>query len=231
VNPRAALRQARDLLQLPVVRIDMAGDAQAKELYRYFTRRHPRWRVIRNKVWGVALLGIPGDRPAYDRHVSRAMRRKVHRAELAGFTFHPIKPLEHVDEILQIHRSAPERQGRPMHPDYAAEDRVRAVLGDTAEAFGVFDAEGVLRAYLCLRDCGEVVCIERLLGHAASLEQGTMYLLFSGVVGWLIAYREQGGRARWLQYDMFSGAAPGLRDFKHFVGFRPYRVRWRWRDT
>jgi hypothetical protein len=227
---RALLEEARALLRLPEVRIVMSGDERAHDLYRIFTRRHARWRVIRNKAWGVALLEIPEDRAGYDRHVSRATRRNVRRAELAGLSFRPIDPLEHVDEILEIHRSTPERQGRPMHPHYADEARVRAYLADTAEVFGVFDPEGVLRAYLCLRDCGEVVCLERLLGHATSLEQGPMYLLFSGVVDWLIAYRAAGGRAHWLYYDMFPGASPGLRSFKHFVGFRPYRVNWSWRE-
>ena len=229
-SPRPSLNEARDLLRLPQVRIEMSGDDRARDLYRIFTRRHARWHVIRNKVWGVALQQVPQDRATYDHHASRAMRRNVRTAAKAGLTFRSIDPLEHVAEILAIHRSTPERQGRPMHPDYLDEARVRRYLADTADVFGVFDREDILRGYLCMRDCGEVVCLERLLGHADFLDQGVMHLLFSGVMDWLIARRSIDERARWLHYDMFPGGSPGARVFKHLVGFRPYRVSWRWRE-
>ena len=152
MTPGAALRQARDLLQLPTVRIEMAGDAQAKGLYRAFTRRHARWRVIRNRAWGVALLEIPASPEAYEAVLSRHWRRQIKLARKAGIVCRPIAPLEHVAEILAINQSRPTRQGQAIAPDYLDEGRVREFFAATTDGMGAFDAAGVLRGYLTTRD-------------------------------------------------------------------------------
>jgi hypothetical protein len=231
VNLRVALREALDLLRLPTVRVDMSGDPQAKELYRDFTRRHRRWKVIQNRAWGVALQEIPASPEAYEEALSRHWRRQIKLARKAGVTCRPIAPLDHVAEILAINQSRPSRQGHVMHPDYLDEGRVRKFFATASDAMGAFDTAGVLRAYLSTRTCGEVVVLERVLGHADVLASGAMYLLFSAVVGQLTERRAAGNPARWFMYDSFSGATQGMRSFKTVVGFRPYRVRWRWRDA
>ena len=38
------------------------------------------------------------------------------------------------------------------------------------------------------------------------------------------------GRPRWLQYAIYWDGTDGLRQFKRELGFRPYRVKWRWRS-
>lgn len=222
--------QALELYRLPGVRIEMSGDERCRELYDAFTRPHPRWRVIQNKRWGAALLRLPERFEDYTRVTSRLMRRRVKHASEAGCTFARVDALERLDEILAINRSAVERQGRSMHPDYLDEDTVRHYFERASEVFGVNDATGVLRAYLCLRTCGEVASISRLLGHADALEQGVMYLLIAGTVRELIEHRQDQGRPTWFMYDMFSGASPGMRLFKHTIGCRSYRVSWSWRD-
>ena len=143
----------------------------------------------------------------------------------------PIAPLEHVAEILAINHSVPVRQGRAIHPDYLDEGRVREFFANGTDAMGAFDTAGVLRGYLTTRTCGDVVVLERVLGHADVLATGMMYLLFSAVVGQLTDRRAAGSPARWFMYDSLAGATPGMRAFKTTVGFRPYRVRWRWRDA
>jgi hypothetical protein len=45
----------------------------------------------------------------------------------------------------------------------------------------------------------------------------------------LVDARGTGGPVRWLMYDTWFGAPPGLRSFKERLGFAPYRVRWMWR--
>lgn len=227
----ATLHQVRELLQLPAVRIDMAGDAQAKGLYRAFTRRHAHWRVIQNRAWGVALLEIPASLEAYEGILSRHWRRQIKLARKAGIICRPIAPLEHVAEILAINQSRPARQGQSIHPDYLDEGRVREFFATATDAVGAFDPAGVLRGYLTTRTCGEVVVLERVLGHADVLATGMMYLLFSAVVGELTERRAAGSPARWFMYDSFPGATPGMRAFKTVVGFRPYRVSWRWRGA
>jgi hypothetical protein len=35
------------------------------------------------------------------------------------------------------------------------------------------------------------------------------------------------GQLRFVMYDTFFGASPGLKHFKTILGFRPYRVKYR----
>lgn len=208
----------------------MAGDEGCRVLYEAFTRRHARWRLIQNKRWGVALLRVADQ---YDDHVKGSershFRRELSRGLRAGFSFAPLDPLSRLDEIMDVNRSAGERQGQPMHPDYLNEAAVRRYFERSADVFGVSDSTGVLRAYLCLRRCGEVACVERLLGHADALKAGVMWVLVAGAIEELVARRQAEGRPTWFMYDTIIGAAPGLRSFKKWIGFQPYRVSWTWR--
>ena len=223
--------EALELQRLPGVAIEMSGDERCRELYEAFTRPHARWRLIQNKAWGVALLSIPERYDDYLHVPDRShLRREVNRATRAGFTFAPLDPFARLDEVMAINGSAEERQGRPMHPAYTDEQAVRHYFEGASDVFGVTDAAGLLRAYLCLRTCGEVACVERLLGHADALRQGVVWVLITGAIRELIERRQDMGHPTWLMYDMFSGASQGMRQFKTWVGFEPYRVSWSWRD-
>ncbi len=222
--------EARELRRLPVVKIEMSGEGSCRESYEFFTRRHARWKVIQNKKWGVALAELPDHSEDYRRRASRLLRRRVKHATEAGFTFTRINATERIDEMMAVNRSAEERQGQPIHPDYLDKPTVLRYVEQFGDVYGVNDASGTLRAYLFLRVCGEVAYIERLLGHADVLDQGVMYLLISGTIEDLIEHRRSSGRPAWFMYDMFSGASPGMRDFKHVIGCRPYRVEWSWRS-
>lgn len=231
MKPPALLEEVLYLSRLPGVRIEMSGDARCRALYEYFTAPHPRWRLIQNKRWGVALLPVPERFDDYFKDPQRAhLRKQVSRATRAGFTFDRLSPTDRLGEIMAINRSAGERQGRPMHPDYMDEDAVRRHLEHTAEVFGVLDAAGVLRAYFSMRACGSIMCGERILGHADYLDRGVMYLLVAEVVRELSHRRQAEGQPAWLYYDMFPGASPGMRQFKAWIGCEPYRVSWSWRD-
>jgi hypothetical protein len=225
-----ALDTLVELRGLPGARIEMAGDTECQLLYRAFTSRHPRLRVIQSKRWGVALLPIPASFEEYFSNPRRAhMRREYHRATRAGLSFARVDPLSRLDEVLAINRSTATRQGQPMHPDYFDADTVRDYFTRSSEVFGVLDEQGVLRAYLCLRVCGEVACVERLLGHADTLHLGVMWVLLHGVIRELASLRADSGSPTWIMYDTFFGASAGLRQFKEWVGLEPYRVTWSFR--
>jgi hypothetical protein len=231
VKGSTTIRTAWETLRLPGVRIEMSGDERCRELYEAYTRRHDRLRIIQNKRWGVALLPIPESfEEEYLRDPRRAhLRKQVSRADRAGYTFARFDPRPRLQEVLAINRSAPERQGSAMHPAYFDEETVRRYLGRTSDVFGVFDAEGVLRAYFCLRMCGSVACGERVLGHADHLSKGIMYQLIAGTVRELSERRRSTGNPIWLYYDTFPGASPGMRQYKRWIGCEPYRVSWVWR--
>ena len=225
------LTEALELYRLPRVAIEMSGDEPCRVWYEICTRRHRRWRVIQNKAWGAALLQIPEHFDDFLRGPRRSqLRREMNRALRYGYTFDRVDPATRLDEIMDIHRSAQERQGRPMHPDYLDQEKVRRFLERSAEWFGVFDSAGHLRAYFGFRICGCVATCERVLGHADHLDSGIMYLLQAGVTRELSLTRVATGGPDWLFYDMFSGASPGLRQFKRWTGFEPYRVSWSWRE-
>jgi hypothetical protein len=209
----------------------MSGDDGCRVLHSAFTRRHPRLKVVQSKRWGVELLRVPDEFDAYFRDPRRAhLRREFNRATRAGFTFGPIEPIARLDEVMAINRSAGERQGLPMHPHYLDEERVRTYFEHAADVYGVTDPGGVLQAYICVRVCGDVACVERLLGHAAALRQGVMWVLLVGTIRELVGTRRMDGRPAWLMYDTYFGASGGLRQFKRWIGLEPYRVSWSWRD-
>jgi len=231
LKPAAFVAEAIGLSRLPGVRIEMSGDDRCRLLYSAFTRRHDRLKVIQNKRWGVALLRLPERFDDYFQHPKQAhLRREFNRASRAGFTFALLDPLARLDEVMAINRSAKERQGRPMHPDYLNEETVRRYFERSAEVFGVADSTGVVQAYLCIRVCGDVVCVERLLGHDDVLKQGVMWVLMVGAIQELVGRRQAEGRPTWLMYDTYLGASPGLRQFKVWMGLAPHRVSWSWRD-
>jgi hypothetical protein len=223
------LDEGLELVRLPRATIEMSGDDACLYHYRDFTRRHPRWRLIQNKAWGVALVPLPERPEDYLSGIRKKLRRRVERAAEAGFTFGPVDVIARIDEVLAINKSAAQRQGIPMHPDYFDEAAVRTYFEWAGPTYGVTDGAGVLRAYLCLRTAGEVAIVERILGHADALDEGVMYVLTIGAIQDLIERRGADGRPRWFMYDMFSGASEGMRTFKHVIGCRPYRVSWSWR--
>ncbi|MGB9790947.1 MAG: hypothetical protein ACPLTR_00025 [Thermacetogeniaceae bacterium] len=219
----------KELLDLECVEIRMWGDEEGARTYRYFIRLHPRYKIIRNKAWGVALIPLPDTFEEYLRGKDKqALRTNRRRAFAEGYYFDEFSPLEHLQEMLDINRSKPIRQGKPMAKTYIEEQELIACLEKIPSMFGVFNAKGLLRAYAYVPVYGEVAVVSRLLGHGDDLEKGIMYLLLSEIIRYLIELKNKQGVPKWIMYDTFFGALPGLRYFKERMGFKPYRVRWSW---
>ena len=222
-------RLLSEIRALPEISIRMSGGDTCKKLFHYFTQPHPRYRIIQNKRWGVALLSVPD---TYNEYVKgrdkQALRSNRKRALDLGFHFCRSNPLEHLHDILSINTSASVRQGRPMDSSYLSIRQLREFFNDKAEIYGVFDSMGSLKAYADTPIAGETCIFFRLLGHSADLDKGIMYLLVSGVVQEMIEHKTKHGVPLWAMYDTFFGASQGLRYFKERLGFRPYKVRWLW---
>jgi hypothetical protein len=227
---RHRLRSTREVLTAPRVRIELFGSDEARRAYEHFTSPHPRVRVIASKSWGAALLPLPATFDGYLGGGSRALlRQKRRRALSLGYEVRAFDGLERLDEVMEINRSAPERQGIPMLAGYLDDRRVGAYLGAAGELMGAFAADGRLSAYAHVPQLGDVASLYRLMGHADRLDDGIVYLLVSDVVAACLERRDRTRHPQWLMYDMFWGAAPGMRYFKRRLGFRPYRVEWAWR--
>lgn len=220
------LRLIGDILRLPKARLrfDTALNPDlVRSTYRLFTKPHPRYRVVRNKSLGVALIDLRAfsSGEAYLHALRRRDYAGYHsrRARERGYTVAEIDRNDHIDDIYRINTSTEERQGRPMDPAYAT----RTEHYDPADGlrhFGVLDKKGQLVAYCDVGIYGDFAATNRLLGVKNS--DGVMYLLLAEVACRLI----DDGRLNYLMYDTYLGALPGLRDFKRKLGFQPYRIRY-----
>lgn len=214
----------REMTALERIRISMGPSCP---LYSYFTKPHPRFRIIGNKQWGVALLRVPAVFEEYLRGAERqAVRTNRNRAIKLGYTFAEFSPIRQLDDILNVNRSSDERQGHPMPAEYLDRAALEAYFGDKDTVYGVCDHEGKIRAYCYAPVYGEVCVLSRLLGHGDHLKNGVMYFLLSEIIREQVAQRRSTGLPLWFMYDTFFGALPGLRYFKERMGFVPYKVDW-----
>lgn len=228
----ATWERSRVILRAPRVQIELFGGEEAWIAYSAFTRRHPRFRVTQAKRWGVALSPIPETFEDYVGGGSmKLLRQKRRLAEKAGFRYEEVESLPRIDEILEVNRSTPERQGHAMAAGYVERDRVLETLARYPRVHAILDRENRLRAYAVTPLVGELFFFTIILGHAEDLEHGTMYLLVSEVIRAHIERTPAAERAKWAMYDTFWGAAPGLAYFKRRVGFDPHTVDWRWRGA
>lgn len=215
-----------EMLTYPCIKIRLHGSNQEK-LYRYVTKRHPRYWLFQNKKWGAALLRFPEDFGSYYQGTGRNMVRSgCNRALKLGFVARCFDPLEYLDDIFAINQSTISRQNRPMDPSYTTMDKiVKFIKEENRDWFGVFNNRVELRAYLCYEICGEIAFLIRTLGHFNDLEDGIMKLLFTEVIRNLVL-EKQSRDLQWFMYGTFPGASEGLRFFKRYLGFKPYNVKW-----
>ncbi len=106
-----------EVVRAPRIRIHMFGDGNARQTYEMYVQRHPRFFFIKSKAMGVALLQLPQTFEAYLKDKS-AVQRARKKALKVGYTFHTVRAIDHVDEILAINTSVPVRQGLPMRREY-----------------------------------------------------------------------------------------------------------------
>jgi hypothetical protein len=220
---RTVLDDLRTAARMPRVQVVLSrGRPDEEALLRSFQRRHPRYRLVRFKAIGVALLPLAdlADADAY-LATRRYARRRVARAERLGYEFAMFDPEGRRAELLEIHASIPERQGRPIDPEYLDHEAVYET-GPSIEHAGVLH-DGAVVAYSRLQYAGDIAAMMRVMGHGAHLDNGVMFLLTAGIVGHLKATYPA---TRYLFYDTFFGAGEGLRTFKERLGFTPHYVRW-----
>lgn len=216
-----------DIVRLPVAglcfhtHIDRTGIPEA---YRYFTKPHPKYRVIQHKSVGAALIdlraGASGD--TYLEKIKSKNQGAWHarRARARGYVVAEIERNNFIDEIHAINTSLETRQGLPMAQLY----RQKVPHFDALayfKYFGAFDAKGKLMAYANLGIYGNFGAFSHVIGYRNN--DGIMHLLVVDIACRLI----DEGALDYLMYDTFFGASPGMRQFKTTVGFAPYRAKFR----
>jgi hypothetical protein len=172
-----------------------------------------------------AVMELPTSIAAWEAE-HRTARKRCYRAERALLEVATIEPRDHFHEYVEINRSAPERQGRPMSDAYVNLKASTSLVGPPrcprhhTRCYGVFSGDRLV-AYSTFYRVGELVHLSQFLGHADFLERGTMYLLIREVMRDQILNGEGV-----LYYNLWDSGTEGLRFFKQRVGFRPEDVEW-----
>ena len=214
------------ILQLPVAHLHFDSHIEPADVpmtYRSFTRPHPRYRIIRSKTLGAALIDLErfAEPSAYLEHIQGKNRGAYHakRARTRGYVCREIERNAHVDDIHAINTSLDTRQGRVMDQKYL--DKVTHFDAlPHYHYYGILNAEGRLVAYANIGRFGNFSAFSQLIGIRNN--DGIMHLLMVDIVSRLIEQK----RVRYVMYDTFFGAQPGLQQFKRVLGFEPYRAKY-----
>ncbi|MBL7923715.1 MAG: hypothetical protein JNL88_05915 [Bacteroidia bacterium] len=210
-------------------RVDIRIDTHSEEgrrMFSYYTKRHPRFFLIRNKTLGVALLSLQAF-PTYAEYLQSVSGKNSaayysRKAEKANYIFREIDPDTLADAIHAIHHSAETRQGKVLSSAYL-EPLKMYPKNQHNFYYGLFK-EDELVAYLWLVKSGELITFNRLMGHAAHLKNGIMFLL---VLKGIERIFQLLPRPSYLMYDTLLGASEGLSLFKKRIGFKPFHVNWK----
>jgi hypothetical protein len=221
------IRTLGQIARLPVARLELDLSCNPDDVmltYYNLTRPHPKYKIIRHKSIGVALLDLKSYGNASDYHTSMQCThspapRHAKRAQGRGFSVREFDRNTCVDEIHDIHTSLDIRQGRPLDAQYLVKQASYENLPNY-RCYGAFDRNGRLHAYCHYGYYGNFAAFDRLIGYRSN--EGAMHLLVMQVIAGLIEER----RFDFLMYDTFFGAQPGMKSFKSQLGFTPYRVRY-----
>lgn len=218
---------AVEIIRLPVAALNFHSHldpAGISEAYRYFTKPHPKYRIIPNKSVGAALIDLRANenRDAYLEQIKGKNRGAYHakRARSRGYVLSEIERNNYIDDIHAINTSVDIRQGRPMEQHYLQKVSHFENV-PYFKYFGVFDTKGKLMAYANLGIYGDFCAFSHVIGHRNN--DGIMHLMVVDIICGLI---EEAG-LNYVMYDTFFGAQPGLRQFKLALGFKPYRAKYR----
>lgn len=227
----------RTLRQMPYVAINLAAGETADndpfyatlvvDFYRYVRRRHPRLLFVRAFEYGVALCCLPQDPGGYEAMIEASGRRNIKKARRAGYGFERIDFNAHLEDILEIRRSADVRQGEVT--GYMRSDTVEQCRNPPSRSnvhdyvyYGILK-EGRLVAYAGCLVAGELCMIEHILGHADFLGDGIVPLLIADIATDVVVRYP---RVRCFAYGTYFGGGETMRRFKKKFGFVPHRVTW-----
>lgn len=214
------------LLQLPVAHLEFQqriDPENIRTIYRYYTKPHPRYKIIRHKTVGAALIDLRSlsSREQYLEHIKGKNAGAYHakRARSRGYVFAEIDRNQYVEDIHAINTSLENRQGRPMDAAYREKQSSFENLGHF-RYYGILNPQGRLVAYANLGLYGNFGGFSHLIGIRNN--DGIMHLLVVEIVSQLIDL----GHLHYVMYDTFFGAQPGMQTFKKILGFRPYRAKY-----
>lgn len=208
------------------VSIHLGNSDTAMKLITYFNSRSWKRGFLKLKKYNISLLPI--DQFSKDEDYLASVNGKnsasyfSRRCSKLGYIFQPFNPNTEIDAIFEINTSSTERQGREMDESYKL--FVAEWPNDEMNKwFGIYSKEGKLVAYVWTYVVGEMVLINRILGHGDYLKENVMYLLMTNVVSTFV----NDNRINFIMYDTFGKFENGLVMFKKRIGFKPFTVNFK----
>jgi hypothetical protein len=216
------------VLKAEKITLEISGGEEVQRFYNYCNKPHPSLKFIKNKKWLVALLKTPENIENY-RNQHKSIQYDINKAVKRGYTFKKFQPLNKIDDIFLINKSAAFRQNKKIADHYTDKYKLEKSLEDAVFFYGIFSPDDVLKAYCHTPVIDGIMLISRILGHSDNQKDGIMFLLFNEIIKETIKSRDLNGYPDWIMYDSFLGATEGLTVFKQKLGFLPYNVTWKLR--
>lgn len=217
---------AVDIIKLPVASLEFTLNSNpddVRAIYAHYTKRHPKYKLFQNKSLGAALVDLKrySSREEYIKSFKGRNSAEHHarKARARGYKIIEIDRNNFIDDLHKINTSVEIRQGRPMDEAYQRKEFHYTQLRNY-KYFGAINAAGNLMAYANLGLYGNFAAFDRLLGVRNN--DGAMHLMVTEIICQMIENRKY----RYIMYDTYFGASPGLKAFKDMLGFEPYRAKY-----
>jgi hypothetical protein len=182
-NFATLLELARTIAKLPQARLQfqVARDPDNVErIFKHFTKRHPRYHIVRNKTLGAALVDLTRFQASPDYMATikgrNSAEHHARRARARGYRVVEIDRNHYIDDIHHINTSVEVRQGQTMDESYLTK-QLHYVADRNYRYFGTLDATGRLVAYGEVGLWGNFASFNRVIGVRNN--DGIMHLMVS----------------------------------------------------
>ncbi len=170
----------------------------------------------------VAVICIPDSIESYLKNIGAKSRNMNKKAEKSFIFCKVFNWNEKLDEIFEINKSSPNRQGREMDKSYTLYPKKLENLNESDYSIihiGAFIEENLI-GYVELYIYGNFAMTNRILGHKNYLKFGVMNLMIKKCVEYAIE-----NSIEYINYlTMQNRKYNSLSAFKNRVGFREYSL-------
>lgn len=142
------IKKIKQIISLPKLKIEFINknnDDEIFELYKYFVKRHKKYKIIKNKTIGVMLYEIPKTIEKYENDISgkNGVGYFSRRCKKMGYYTAYFKQQEYLDDLYDINTSAEMRQGKKMTEQYLSKVEPEKEK-ESVKWFGIFNDENKL---------------------------------------------------------------------------------------
>lgn len=206
-------------------KINLGDKKDAYSIYKNFNKRSAKFFGIKRLTISVAILDMTRYKSFEDYRLTIRGKNSAdyykRRCEKKDYSFRAIDMNDFIDEIFEINTSLDKRCGKNMSSAYL--NKKTSYDNTNSIAFGVFKDDKLL-AYTQLSVYGELVKINRILGHGDFLNDNIMYFMLFNTLQESFDLKNDG--VKYFMYDSFWGNPKGLVLFKNRFKFIANKVKW-----